>query len=744
MRRPLVAVGIAAALAAVIVLSAFVSVASTTPSPRPGAPERAPVVLASNDSHVSTLGTNYCLYASIAAGGLTGLEIGSFAGPEGSLVGAGVGAVVGGVAGYIGGYYGCSQSTNAASTDFWHTWANTVAGAFGNEVNASSNKYQALLTTLNVSEVGWQRAADHAALAQLGNSSFNVSLDLQDSEVLGNLSPIYSAYSEEVASAVAAVFTQVNGYGGAGAVFASDDPSITYNSPLAATANTVASIMGYGAGFGAATSEVNVWIPHGAVLNAASGRTIDIHNEQDAKASGWYNWTVAQVGSTGFGAENFTGPNGEYYLTASASGGLGNLVIAGGQLTPSSATSGIANSAFFNVRDGANVVEDGYSSADTLTITGASSFTTYAYNPFPGFTAANLGKVLGGLEYEAALNGEVYWAFLRSLGYTSVGEIPANCIVPAPYLILPSSINTTFLTESEWMSLYLAFLSGMGHFYNTTLNATDFCGSTGTKQFNIGGAIWGNLAINATGYIYISNGTTPVSISGKSLPSEKFAAPSTWAVGNDTSYCFGNLTANCKGAQQLLLMPELTTVSIPVGVRWAVPAKNPIEVYAVQSGQFLTLSGNGSGVYAAGCAPLPSTGGANAGSPFCPEVTPLGTLTPGDSIYLTSCTVNGNASGNCTVTVQSVNATVTEYDCNGPCSQAAPGGGVFGGLPNPFSWLAGLFSGLCSGSGACEFAASILAGLVLIGILIAGLYVGAVELESWGQKKREGGSPPAG
>ncbi len=337
-------------------------------------------------------------------------------------------------------------------------------------------------------------------------------------------------------------------------------------------------------------------------------------------------------------------------------------------------------------------------------------FDTYGYSATPGPPYANLEVWLTTIEWQAAENAEAYWAFLRAAGFDSAQSIPADCLIPAPYLVLPSSINEANLNVSEWESLYLSTLEGMGHFYNVTLSGTAFCGTQAVQQWSWGGSVWGNLYVNATGFVYLNNGTSPVDYNGKALPTEELGNRSTWAIG-DTNY--GDKWYN--GSEQLILMPTISTVSIPVGVRYEVPADNPIQIYAVQTGLDLWLTGNGS---ANGSIPTAiSQGGLSAAAE------PLGTLTAGDAIYLTSCQVGGTASGNCSVTVQTVNVTLVNITCPGPCQQSQQNGGTFGGLPNPFSWLAGLFSSLLGGGPLGAFFGSLLAGIVILAVILGLVYV---------------------
>ncbi len=640
------------------------------------------------------------------------------------------------------GSYGCEQAAAAAQVGKAYTaWAQGIMAGYGNEANLTGADFQTLASALNLTTIAWERAADHAALSQLGNSSFNIGLALFQSGVFGNLAPVPSAYQYEVASEGTAVVQALNGHGATGAVYAGVSPDVQAASTSGQTCATTgtncmpaeavaATTYAYGLVVNALTN--GVFIPHGANMTLSCPTscptgTIEMQNELGNVG---YNSTISTNCAGGVSyvycpLGNFTGPTGLYNLLGSSSD---IIYIPDAQVVPTAANSGISTGALmydgpagaagtvqvpFGVTAGGYVALDCANSNGLPCGGGVDTPSTYDYIAQPGPVPGNIGTWITGIEWQAAQNAEAYWAFLREAGFRSAQSIPADCSIPAPYLVLPSSINESDLTVAEWESLYLATLEGMGHFYNVTLNGTSFCGTQAIRQWKWGGAPWGNLFINATGFVYLTNGTTPTNYAGHPDSSEKFSNVSTWAIGQTD--LGGSTWYN--GSEQLLLMPTISSITIPVGVRYEVPANNPIEIYAVQTGLDLWLNGNGSS--------------------SATQLIPLATVAPGDAIYLTSCTVGGAATSNCTLTVQTVNVTLTTITCNGPCSQGAPGG-TFGGLPNPFSLLAGLFSGLFGGGPLGALPGGNVSALLILGVILVLVYVAVVEVEAWGGKKRGG------
>lgn len=663
-----------------------------------------------------------CIGATIIAGATIGL-----------LTGNPIGVLIGAVAGGIAGYYACQTGVSAGSNSAaFKAWSNGLYGAVANEFNLTAAGYLSLVSSLNVSKVGWERAADNAATLQLNKSSFNVSVDLYQSGVLANLAPVISGYAHEVGEIVASLAGQINGYGGTSGVFAANTPQLGF-ATVAAACNSgydCVAVNGNSAtliGYGVRNGESNVYISGGSqtfFLECTTGGTATFKNLLTNAT-----FTATYPTGVGFSAYWFhygtvNVPAGIYSISTPGCTGNTGPVLANSQ--DAAVGPSFADPAVAAVNDGGSAVDPGgfsgpsdATSAPNVALLGnigSGVQIMWQTSAFPGALDSNLGKWVGAIEYDAATNAQAYWTFLRTAGFHNLSQIPPDCFIPEPYMVMPAQISNVTLNASEWEALYLAALQGMGAFYNVSLNATSFCGATATRQWSIGSAPWGNLAVNATGYVYLTNGTQPIDLRGKPFNSEKFGSHSTWAVGNTTYY-----NTVHKGSQQLLLMPTLATVSIPVGQVWEVPASDPIQIYAVQSGVMFKATGNGT-----------STG-------VKTSLLHVATVQPGDAIYLTSCVVGGSAASNCTVEVATLNVTVANITCNGPCSQGASGG-TFGGLPNPFSWLTNWLSGLFGGGPLGNAIAGIVSALIILVVIGILVYVAVVSVESWGSKKRGGGS----
>lgn len=651
---------------------------------------------------------------------------------------------------------GCQQTGSSLNLQATYTqWGTTQGTTFGNLANVTGASYQNLISVLNVSEVGWQRAADHAALLQLGNSTFSVPMDLVQGQIAQNFAPVIDGYAQQTASIANATLTAFDGNTVAGAAYAGVTPTLLVCSGSSSWTPSTSSISTTWEGVGTASSTtIDAYIQHGSPYWVSiGGNPVTI---QDLLHPGsWYNFSTSVSTAKAWG-----GPSSLYAIGTPASD---NFYVGQGELLPASSSGTVTAAAdgtgydYWTLAAGAETytgASQGAANFACLQYKAGGSAVTAEWALIPGGSGlravgTNLPAWLGSLQWQAAINGEAYWAFLRSIGYTAASQIPANCIIPAPYMVLPSSINSANLNVQQWLSLYESALEGMGHFYNVSLSATSFCGTQATQQFSFGGAPWANLAINATGMVYLANASGPYDYKGKSLATEKFANASTWAIGNTSIQCTRNVSlgsAQCVGGtlvtgpQQLLLMPTLATVTIPLNVRWEVPTNNPIEIFAVQTGLTLWTTGNGTGTgtCSAGYNSVCTTGAIDRG---LSDHKLVGTLSPGSAIFLTSCTIGGSATRNCTVTVQTVNVTVAQITCTGSCASGSPPV-VFGGLPNPFTWLANLLGSLFGGGALGQFLGSLLSGVIIFLVIVALVYIAAKELEAWGRRKSSGAGSP--
>lgn len=654
---------------------------------------------------------------------LGGCAVGAALGAAGAGVGAGVGCVVGAAAGLLIFQFGISQGNSGADVlKAYSSWANAMISTVANEYNLTTTAYQNLLSALNFSEIAFQRMADNAALLQLGNLSFNVPLVEIQSGIAAQMGTIIETFAAQATKILTDAETWASAQLTATGPYASVTPSfggqpVNGQSPGPAYS-------GSDVGTGTSSWNIsNVQVPLGtAYLICLGCATLSYRTEW---STAWHSAvsTTVETGS----------PDGTVYSYAPAGGGDWNgtwyqfstsssfgswLIVPGGSLVATTSstsatgwTAATVNAQGFLTGSGGYIgyVTQEVGSSSTVGFSG-SGYSSYQAHTDPGGFAASLGPWLGAIEFQAAENGEAYWSFLHTIGYTSVSQIPPDCLVPAPYQVLPADLNLGNLTEAQLQSLYLAWLNGMGTFYNVTLSGTQFCGTQATHQFNLGNnATWGNLFVNATGYVYLNNGTSPIGINGKLLSTESYSNASTWAIAND----------------QILLMPTLASVSIPVGVKWAVPRGDPIQIYVIQPGVMLRLAGNGTTLSTA---------------------IRVATASPGDSIYLTSCTIAGTATSNCTVLVQTINTTVANLSCGlggapgTPGSCASAPGGTFGGFPNPFSWLANALSSLFGGGALGSFLGGLFAALIILGVIAVLAYVAVVEVAAWGRKKRGGGA----
>jgi hypothetical protein len=704
---------------------------------------------------------NWNAVAGFVGTAVTGCLLGAAVGAAGAGVGAGVGCVAGAAAA-AGAYaigYEIGKDSQAAQKDLFPGWALAMMAAFGNEENATATAYLNLLSALQFAELGFQRMADHAALLQLNRSSYSVPLDLMQSGLTAQMGAIAWAYNEQVAQPIGPLKSWFDAQGSSGGSYAGSDPLMVANPgpfngyDAGAAGGLTAHIAGPTVLDGANGGAVyyDLYIPGGQYLTVtgASGTTMTWVAQSYVNPRDWWNGT-AQIQSGGVGTLAVPQTAGVYNVTISSSTGNQVIVYLGtGSRIPYSLTSAIGHDGVlsefsgqttqpptcggsgpsnWNWMDGSTLAMDEYQSC-TSKVPETPIYSVYNGGPGNG----GLMAYMGSLEWQAAENGNAYWSFLRTLGYTSLSQIPTDCIVPAPYQVLPSALNMSSLNSSQIESLYEVWLEGLGKFYNTSLSGADFCSNAPNGPFNLQNVTWGNWAEQAIGYLYVSNGSGPHSWNGTALPTEKFGNVSTWAI----------------VSTRMVLMPTLAAINVPVGVKWAVPSTNPVWVYVYdtagycgptnytaacqQTAALLALSGNGTG-----------TGACVKGQLICTQVSPLA-LAPGDSIYLTSCTLNGLSASNCTVGPQNITVVVQNITCPGggsSCQQQNQSGGSFFNWGDPFGALACLLAELFGGCGSPlgGLLGSLLTTIIFIAVIGGGLYIAVVELEGWGNRKSRGDS----
>jgi hypothetical protein len=314
----------------------------------------------------------------------------------------------------------------------------------------------------------------------------------------------------------------------------------------------------------------------------------------------------------------------------------------------------------------------------------------------------------GQLIANATLSGQVYWAFIRSLGYTSLGSIPANCIIPAPYMALPSQFNVGNLTLNQSVALYESFLQGMGNFYGAS-SAFSVCHGAVQSPYNYTTWVFANLYVETWASIYINNGTAAVNGTGAAMAGEHYGNVSTWAFVNATctpalgGACVHPLYPPVAGQttiQNVLIAPTLKSIAIPTLTKWAVPADNPLLLFAYNNHTGLNvyrLNGNGTRDL-----------GPNS----------FGSRTGGDSLYLNACFVNGTSVTNCTVTLTTWDIYVGQ---GGPSPPTPPPSPPSSGTNCPGSSSLWVFGSIVNG------VANVFSGIPLIGTGI-GCFIGYVVL----------------
>lgn len=633
-------------------------------------------------------------------------------------------------------------------------FATAEADVFNLAVNATDAMYASLISLADYAQVGFDRAADNAALNQIGNSTFNASLDLQQSGLANSLGGLPTSYITQIASDfqnipewISVLASKGNTYAG---YFEGPSPAsmaannlITlsglvtgaYNSSL--TSAVTPSSGAYGglevsAGdtfyyAGVQDEEAMLLLPHSATIplhayldHTPSGllaESVNVTSTNEGSvgnlfstgtassigfvfalnlSAGWYLYPVGNTATlivpSAFVMPTLSAPSmGTYtwadqYATLAAGyyqSGHGVSSCSWSAETPytTDTLTAIAVSAFGE--DAPIWVEDtgGLCGAGTsVTLATSLDYTTSAICAPTYVGGTTLGKFcfspyddlasdVGQLIVNATQSANVYWAFIRALGYTTLGSIPPNCIIPAPWMGLPSGVNFGNLTTAQVQAFYLAFLRGMGNFYG--VNSTfSVCSGKPQNPYNFtANETWGNLYVQAWGGILLGSGSAYVNVTGKAYATAAYGSPDTWSVGNQTCDPSGSECAPLPPhagqvtSSQLILAPTVSTVNIPVGRPWPVPAADPIVAYYYNNTtglNALILQGNGT-----------STGPSSV----------FGSSLTGSALYLNSCYVNGSPESVCQVQV----ATWAVYlytlcGENPTCYETNGGGGGGGGV----------------------------------------------------------------
>jgi len=216
-----------------------------------------------------------------------------------------------------------------------------------------------------------------------------------------------------------------------------------------------------------------------------------------------------------------------------------------------------------NTSIGGVIAACGYASSSTNVYqTNAASSIAYPLRPTAGginnFTTCPTGLAplltsLSTLSDIATTTAKAYWAFLRGQGWTSLSQVPPQCLIPPVESIFPpdySLATLAALTPSQIQGLYTVYLAALAKDYGVGLNGTSaFCGTHVTSPTNIS---LNNFQIVAIGKLFIPpNG------------SQTFLTPSTWTEKNVS----------------IAIAPSTGNLTIPTGKIWEAPAANPSVVY---------------------------------------------------------------------------------------------------------------------------------------------------------------------
>jgi hypothetical protein len=582
-------------------------------------------------------------------GAIIGGLIGAAAGGIGALPGAGIGCVAGAAAGALGDTIGQLWSTIPINKE-----ALQVGDAeAGNNLRLVNGQAQAIEALLPATSYFWYRLADVAAMQQIGNSTWNASLDLEQSTLLPQLG-----------TATTALISEANDVFGQWQNLLSANGQI-----LSAPAGTVPT--------GVAVITVNTgsaWVFNGSTIawQYACNAVGCAACPSGSPAAFTYGAGDARVSSTPSSCATRGSASAGYWATYPVSG------------------SGVLSSWTPNSPGTAEFNTVGWTSGVPFCLTGTCTYTTQfqvsGWEVTDSYTGGTIGdnppyyfdllpNVTGvfddiaGIEVNAIGSGQVYWNYLRTLGYTDPAQIPAKFQILPPAETMPPTMcidNVSIyggtgyngaclnLNYTELNSLYLAWLASLAHFFNSTTyqKGPSPCSSAGNCTS------WGNLNEYGRGSVYIPGA---VSSTGHA---EILGNVSTWNVSDS----------------ELLFFPEIVPESIPVGQVWEVPSNGPLEVYVVQAGELLSLTGNGTAV-------AQIAGGS--------RLIPAANSTAGDALYLQSCTYNGANASACDVSPYTVNVTIVQLLCSlnstaCPSPPSSGGGLTLGGIGCDFLSLFGL------------------------------------------------------
>jgi hypothetical protein len=698
--------------------------------------------------------------------GINGVQWGIIAGA--TLAGCGIGAIlVPGIGCVIGGAAGLIASAIAVEVFHWggvdagkpnpSLFFDPIAAGLFNEYNLTTNSLSNSMQLFNVTEDYWYRLADSAATTQLGNATFQPELALAEGGVTAQIgSMLYAqlAQTDAIAQQQVNVLCANTVYSTVALASlewenANDEGSSDYACPstLVATAPsfyTAASGGGYPTldGLQVTSTNVDVYtegnssVVFGTTISSCSGGSITFYGPLQSPGPARSNTTFA-TSSHGCGVYNTGFPAGGIYtVTAKATPGSGTgPMLYGFAPSPTSSTAG--DYAYYGPQ---------VSSSLGFGWSYSGSHQTYSYPTLHGPVWAAFLPDLITMETNAEANAAVYWSYLKALGCNGSPQEAQICTeLPEPWMGIPDNLNLGSLTQGQIASMYDAYLNGLAQFFNSS-DYRSHRTPPGAGTFT-----WGAADAYADGDVYIANTTE--------YPSENFSNPSTWALTR----------------ADMLLEPQILSVTIPLKTIWTIPRNDPITVFAQTNAtctnasaggnascptvdSFEHLTGYGAAVKGTvlcgpnassssscsnasgndclldptdpGCATTPSTECTTANE---------ATLSCSDALYLSSCS-QVNSAGACTVTLSTVNWTVANLTCaqgtssNASCPNQNPT--VPGALnfEDPFTAFASWLSNLLHIPGNV---ADALAAIIVVVVIVLILYAVYAAISN---SRRRGGS----
>jgi hypothetical protein len=701
---------------------------------------------------------NGCNWGIIGAGAVTGCVIGAAS----TIYGAGIGCIPGAAIGAIGAalayaYFGDSNSNSGATNPA--TLLDALAASENNEMNITQNDLSNSLQLFNLTSDYWYRLADSAATLQLANATFSPEVALAQGGVLAQLTTMLAA---ELAQADEIGQQNLNIYCAYDGIY-----SMTYVGPIpvgsAASTNFcptggVTGSNGYtgpasggsigvldGLGYTTSPTSTDVWadgnssvvITGPTTCTVASGGRVEFYGPLTIAAPGRSYVNVTNTQGCG---EYSTGlPPGLYEIITFTAPSGGTVFLHG--FGPSATSGDAARYAYAGSEEGGSMY---------FAWSFGGSHSTYHYQTLTGSGSWNaLVSDITTMEVNAENNAQIYWSYLKELGCNGSPQEAAVCSeLPEPWMGIPENLNLGTMTSGQIASMYEAYLNGLSQFFNST----DY--RSHSVPPGAGNFTWGDADAYAAGDVYVANTTE--------YPSENFSKPTTWAVTQAT----------------MLLEPEILSLSIPLKQIYVIPKNDPIDVFTQTNATCSTSVGEGNsscptvdslehlsgyGAAVTGqvlCGPNASKASAcsNASGNDCAahpsdpgcattpstECTPANTatLSCSDALYLTSCSDVNAQTGECTITLQTVNWTAANITCNAGTSTTAAcptpnnstGGAAFS-IGDPFTAFANWLSNLLHIPLAD---ADAIVAIIVVAVVLLVAYAVYAALSS-GRARRSGG-----